>query len=87
MPGYRERHDVSDSWPASYEVRIEGVLDARWSDWFEGLELGRVGQETILSGTLRDRSALYGVLDKVRDLGLSVITLRRLPPQKDREGD
>jgi hypothetical protein len=85
VPGYRRRHDVSGSWPASYEVRIEGALDARWSEWFEGLELETVGEETILSGTLRDRSALYGVLDKVRDLGLSVITVRRLSPQEDEE--
>lgn len=85
MPGYRRSHDVSGSWPASYEVRIEGVLEGRWSEWFEGLEVGRVGEETILSGTLRDRSALYGVLDKVRDLGLSVITVRRLSPQEDEE--
>jgi hypothetical protein len=76
---------VSGSWPASYEVRIEGALDARWSEWFEGLELETVGEETILSGALRDRSALYGVLDKVRDLGLSVITVRRLSPQEDEE--
>jgi hypothetical protein len=74
---------VSGTWPASYEVRLEGVLDAGWSEWFEGLEIGRVGEETILSGTLQDRSALYGVLDKVRDLGLSVITVRRLSPQEE----
>lgn len=85
MPGYRRSHDVSGSWPASYEVRIEGALEASWSEWFEGLDVQTMGEETILSGALRDRSALYGVLDKVRDLGLSVITVRRLSPREGGE--
>lgn len=71
------------SWPARYEVRVEDVLEDRWSEWFEGLEVERVGSETILSGTLRDQPALHGVLDKVRDLGLSVIAVRRLPPGEE----
>ena len=71
------------SWPARYEVRVDGVLEGRWSEWFEGLEVERVGDETVLSGTLRDQPALHGVLDKVRDLGLSVIAVRRLPPGEE----
>ena len=70
-------------WPARYEVRVEGVLEGRWSQWFEGLEVERVGDDTILSGTLPDQPALHGILDKVRDLGLTVIAVRRLPPEKD----
>jgi len=68
-------------WPARYEVEVDGVLDGRWSEWFEGLHIHNQGDQTILSGTLRDQSELHGVLDKVRDLGLSVITVRRMPPQ------
>jgi hypothetical protein len=68
-------------WPARYEVRVEGVLDDRWSEWFEGLHIERQGGETILSGTLPDQSALHGILEKVRDLGLSVITVRRIPTE------
>jgi len=68
-------------WPARYEVEVDGVLDGRWSEWFEGLHIHSQGDQTILSGTLRDQSELHGVLDKVRDLGLSVITVRRMPPQ------
>jgi hypothetical protein len=66
-------------WPARYEVRVDGVLDGRWSDWFQGLRIQNQGGETLLSGTLPDQPALHGILDKVRDLGLSVITVRRLP--------
>jgi hypothetical protein len=69
-------------WPAGYEVRVQGVLDAHWSQWFEGLQLRSEGGQTILSGTLPDQPALHGVLDKVRDLGLSIIAVRRLPPEQ-----
>jgi hypothetical protein len=69
-------------WPARYEVRVQGVLDARWSQWFEGLQLRSESDQTILSGTLPDQPALHGVLDKVRDLGLSIIAVRRLPPEQ-----
>jgi len=73
---------VSDAkWPARYEVGVDGVLDRRWSEWFEGLHIHNQGDQTILSGTLRDQSELSGLLDKVRDLGLSVITVRRIPPR------
>jgi hypothetical protein len=69
-------------WPARYEVRVEGVLDDRWSDWFDGLQVTSEGGEAILSGTLEDQSAFHGVLDHVCGLGLSVIAIRRLPPEQ-----
>ena len=72
-------------WPARYEVRVEGVLDSRWSEWFEGLHLQNRSGETILSGTLPDQPALHGILDKVRDLGLTIITVRRLPAEQPGE--
>jgi hypothetical protein len=72
-------------WPARYEIRVDSVLDGHWSEWFEGLQVQNQGGETILSGTLPDQSALHGILDKVRDLGLSIIAVQRLPPQQRRE--
>ena len=68
-------------WPARYEVRVDGVLDDRWSQWFQGLQIDSQGGQTILSGTLPDQPALHGILDKIRDLGLTVIAVRRLPPE------
>lgn len=68
------------SWPARYEIRLESVLEDRWSEWFEGLHIENQGGETILSGAVPDQSALHGILDRVRDLGLSVISVRRIPP-------
>jgi hypothetical protein len=66
-------------WPACYEVQVEGVLDSSWSDWFEGLQIQNQDGDTVLSGILLDQPALHGILDKVRDLGLSIIAVRRLP--------
>jgi hypothetical protein len=67
-------------WPARYEIHLDGVLEEHWSDWFGGLKVESEAGETILSGTLSDQSALQGILDRARDLGLSVTSVRRLPP-------
>jgi hypothetical protein len=69
-------------WPARYELRVQGVLDGRWSEWFGGLQLSSQGDQTVLSGTLPDQSALHGILDRVGDLGLTVISVLRLPPEQ-----
>ena len=73
-------------WPARYEVRVDGVLDDRWSQWFHGLRIDNQDGETVLTGMLPDQPALHGILDKVRDLGLCIIAVRRLPSQ-DEAGD
>lgn len=69
-------------WPARYEIRVDGVLDGRWSQWFQGLQIQSQDGETLLSGMPPDQPALHGILDKVRDLGLTIITVRRLPPEQ-----
>ena len=60
-----------------YEIRVEGVLDARWSDWFEGLEVtsDESGQTTIAGP-----AALHGLLARVRDLGLKLISVHPIDP-------
>ena len=65
--------------PASYEIRVEGVLDQRWAAWLGGLHIDRDGAQTVISGLLADQPALHGLLAKIRDLGLCLISLRRLP--------
>ena len=66
---------------AFYEIRLKGHLDDRWAEWFEGLTLTREDNgETLLTGPVVDQAALHGLLRKVRDLGmplLSVIRIRR----------
>jgi hypothetical protein len=59
------------------------VLDARWSAWFEGLQLSshQAGQ-TIIAGPVADQAALLGLLAKLRDLGLPLLSVRRLDPDR-----
>jgi hypothetical protein len=64
--------------PARYEIRVAGVLDSRWSAWFDDLQISGQGEETVIRGLLADQPALHGLLIKVRDLGLCLISVRRL---------
>ena len=62
-----------------YEIRVKGNLDLRWSDWFDGFSITPVGDgETLLIGSVADQAALHGVLHKIRDLGLPLLTVQRL---------
>jgi hypothetical protein len=67
---------VSDS--AQYEIRLQGHLDARWAAWFDGLTVAH-DSTTVLSGPVADQAALHGVLGKVRDTGLPLISITRRP--------
>ena len=66
--------------PAHYEIRVEGVLDSRWTAWFGGLHIESDGTQTVISGSLADQPALHGLLAKIGDLGLCLISVRRLDP-------
>lgn len=69
---------ATDSPDRVYEIRLEGHLTAHWTDWFDGLTITlEDGGTTLLSGTLTDQAALYGLLRKVRDLGLPLISVRQ----------
>lgn len=62
--------------PEYYEIKIKGHLDQRWSDWFSGLKLAHLeGDETLLSGVLPDQAALHGLLERIRDLNMTLISL------------
>ena len=67
--------------PPRYELRVQGVLDDRWSAWFDGLRVtsDQPGQTTI-AGPVADQAALHGLLAKVRDLGLELLLVRRIDP-------
>ncbi len=67
-------------WPARYEIRVDSVLDDRWAKWFGGLQASGDGTQTVIVGLLPDQPALHGVLTKIRDLGLCLISVRRLDP-------
>jgi hypothetical protein len=65
--------------PYVYEIRVEGHLSDRWSDWFEGLAVRKdSGGGTILSGLVADQSALFGLLGKIHALNLRLVSVNRL---------
>ena len=58
------------------EVRVKGQLDEHWSDWFDDLTVAHTGQnETVLTGPIVDQAALHGLLAKLRDLGLPIVSV------------
>jgi hypothetical protein len=63
------------------EIRVKGELESSWSAWFDGLQVvsDGVGQTTI-SGPIADQAALHGLLTKVRDLGLELLSVRQIDP-------
>lgn len=68
------------------QIRVKGHLDppSRWSDWLSGLTIeNQPGGEALLSGLLPDQSALYGVLNRIRDLGLILVSVNCVEPDSD----
>jgi hypothetical protein len=67
--------------PVVYQIGIEGHLDSQWTDWFAGLTITlKEGGETLLTGPVVDQAALYGLLKKVRDLGMPLVSVNRVKP-------
>ena len=80
-----ERHTSTlDSHEAGrYEIRLTGHLDAHWAAWFDGLAVTHDGDgTTVLSGLIVDQAALHGVLQRVRDLGLPLVSVTRIEPDR-----
>ncbi|MFN8441931.1 MAG: hypothetical protein U0175_14220 [Caldilineaceae bacterium] len=64
---------------AIYQIRVKGHLGLQWTEWFEGLAItSEENGDTLFIGTVTDQAALYGVLRKVRDLGMPLISLNRV---------
>jgi hypothetical protein len=71
--------------PMTYQIRIKGHLGCEWADWFEGLTIAlEEDGDTLLTGLVVDQAALYGLLKKVRDLGMSLLSVNRV--QSDQGG-
>jgi hypothetical protein len=75
-----ERHTSRGDRPEAgrYEIRLAGHLDARWAAWFDRLTVGQQGDgTTLISGPIADQAALHGLLQRVRDLGLPLVSVTR----------
>ena len=67
--------------PLVYEIRIKGHLDQHWADWFDGLTITWDSNgDTLLTGPVVDQAALHGLLKKVRDLGMPLVSVNRAEP-------
>jgi hypothetical protein len=76
-----------ESYPSFYEIRVEGELGDMWANWFEDLSIRKEfnGENdrhiTVLFGPIPDQPALHGVLNKIRDLNLTLISIKKLEPK------
>ena len=68
--------------PELYQIKVKGRLGSQWSDWFAGMTIESEGVVTTISGKVADQAALHGLLVRVRDLGLTLISVERLDADK-----
>jgi hypothetical protein len=74
-------HSDKPSQPTYYEIHVEGQLDSSWSEWFDGLQvIPQENGETLITGSIPDQAALQGILTKVFNLRLPLVSLRRIQP-------
>ena len=72
---------IDPSQPVVYQIRIKGHLGSQWTDWFEGLTITLEDNgDTLLTGPVIDQAALHGLLKKVRDLGMPLLSVCPLEP-------
>jgi hypothetical protein len=69
--------DKSDK-PTTYQIRLRGILDPSWSDWFDNFTITTQGEETLMEGQVADQAALHGILSKINDLGLAIVTVTQV---------
>ncbi|MGD8904985.1 MAG: hypothetical protein PVI67_15585 [Anaerolineae bacterium] len=83
MPDGREFDDQS-----IYHITVKGSLDQEWSDWFDGFAINPQPDETtLLAGFVADQAALHGLLAKIRDLGLPLLSIRRTGDEPSPQDD
>ena len=63
-----------------YRIKLKGRLDHKWSDWFEQMAISSEGGETTLTGPVSDQAALHGLLIRIRDLNLTLLSVERTEP-------
>src|SRR4029079_5267013 len=79
-PGYSLTQIDMNVW---YKIRVRGQLDESWAEWFEGMAIEHTAEkETVLQGNVCDQAALYGMLNKLRNLGLELLDVERIVRKK-----
>ena len=73
--------EIDPGQPMVYQIRIKGQLGRQWTDWFEGLTITLADNgETLLTGQVVDQAALHGLLKKVRDIAMPLVSVMRVKP-------
>lgn len=86
MKGFPMTKPHRSSTPTQYRIKLQERLDAYWSDGFEGMAMSFDGRGTILTGRVPDQAALHGLLIRIRDLNLNLLSVERLEPvQADKQ--
>src|SRR5512136_518857 len=81
MMSDKQTYDEKHNQPQRYEIRVKGHLDDRWTEWFEGLTITlEEDGDTLLTGPVIDQAALHGLLKKVRDLGMPLVSVSPVEP-------
>jgi hypothetical protein len=75
MTNPHKYHDSKD-----YRIKLKGCLDPKWSDWFVQMAISTEGGVTILEGAVADQAALHGLLIRIRDLNLTLLSVERIEP-------
>ena len=68
--------------PEYYRIKIKGWLEPKWSYWFEGMEITYEKNYTLMTGPVKDQSALHGLLNRIRDLNLPLLLVERMEDDK-----
>jgi hypothetical protein len=80
--------EIDPSQPMIYQIRIKGHLGRQWTDWFEGLSITLEDNgETLLTGAVVDQAALHGLLKKVRDVAMPLVSVMRVKPDPAEASD
>ena len=61
-----------------YRIKVKGRLDKKWAEWFEGMAISHEGGDSILTGPVSDQAALHGLLNRIRDLNLPLLSVDRI---------
>jgi hypothetical protein len=78
--------EIDPSQPMVYQIRIKGHLGRQWADWFEGLDITLEDNgDTLLTGPVVDQAALHGLLKKVRDVGMPLVSVSPMKPGQTEE--